>query len=181
MYTNPDVLRGGLEAIAASGPVKIQGEYATMNFRQEGRSDKDIKASYIGISYMLTGEKYASSYKGGVMDRMTPNKNYTGLDSAGYGAWEIGARYSKFNAGDFTNSATTSDVSSTASTNKADSYTVGIKWIPEPNTRFLLDYVYTDFNKPILGSTGSTSNAALALTSAYDTEKAINMRAQFDF
>lgn len=182
MYTNPEVNRGGLEGIAAFGPVKVQGEFATMEFKQEGFADKGIQAGYVGISYMLTGEKYASSYKGGLMDRMTPNKNYTGLDSAGYGAWEIGTRYSKFNAGDFTsaNSNSTSDINSTASTNKADSYTVGIKWIPEPNTRFLLDYVYTDFNNPILGSTGTTAGA-LALRSAYDTEKAINMRAQFDF
>ena len=164
------------------GPVKVQGEYATMKFQQEGFTDKDIQAGYVGISYMLTGEKYASSYKGGVMDRMTPNKNFTGLDSAGYGAWEIGGRYSKFNAGDFTSAAsnTTADINSTASTNKADSYTVGIKWIPEPNTRFLLDYVYTDFNNPIFGTT-STTAGPLSLRSAYDSEKAINMRAQFDF
>ena len=182
MYTNPDIKRGGLEAIAAMGSVKVQSEYAMMEYQQTGFTDKEIRAGYVGISYMLTGEKYASSYKNGLMDRMSPTNNYTGLNSTGLGAWEIGARYSKFDASDFTTStsSTTSDIQSTASTQKADSYTVGIKWIPEPNTRFLLDYVFTDFNNPIFGTT-STTAGALSLSSAYSSEKALNMRAQFDF
>jgi phosphate-selective porin OprO/OprP len=181
MYSNPEIKRGGLEGIAAMGPVKVQGEYAMMNFQQQGYKDKEITAGYIGISYMLTGEQYASSYKNGLMDRMSPKNNYTGLDSTGLGAWEIGARYSKFDASDFTSGTTTSfDINSSASTNKADSYTVGIKWIPEPNTRFLLDYIYTDFNSSIFGST-STTATAVSLNRAFSSEQAINMRAQFDF
>jgi phosphate-selective porin OprO and OprP len=181
MYSNPEIKRGGLEGIAAMGPVKVQGEYAMMNFQQQGYNDKEITAGYIGISYMLTGEQYASSYKNGLMDRMSPKNNYTGLDSTGLGAWEIGARYSKFDASDFTSGTTTSfDINSSASTNKADSYTVGIKWIPEPNTRFLLDYIYTDFNSSIFGST-STTATAVSLNRAFSSEQAINMRAQFDF
>ncbi len=177
MYSNPEIKRGGLEGIAAMGPVKIQGEYAMMNFQQQGYNDKEVSAGYIGISYMLTGEQYASAYKNGLMDRMSPKNNYTGLDSTGLGAWEIGARYSKFDATDFVSGT---DYIATASTPKADSYTVGIKWIPEPNTRFLLDYIYTDFNSSIYGST-SGSSSALALNRAFSSEQAINMRAQFDF
>ncbi len=182
LFTNPEIKRGGLEAIAAMGPVEVQGEYAMMNFQQQGLNDKEITAGYIGISYMLTGEQYASSYKNGLMDRMSPKNNYTGLGSTGIGAWEIGARYSKFDATDFTSGASTSlyDIDSRASTNKADSYTVGIKWIPEPNTRFLLDYIYTDFNSSIYGTT-STTAGALSLNRAFSSEQAINMRAQFDF
>ena len=111
------------------------------------------------------------------MDRMSPTNNYNGLGSTGYGAWEIGARFSKFDADDFVSGT---DISATGSTSKVDSYTVGIKWIPEPNTRFLLDYVYTDFGREIMGTTGS-SGTALVLNRAYSDENAINMRAQFDF
>jgi phosphate-selective porin OprO/OprP len=183
MYSNPEIKRGGLEGIAAMGPVKIQGEYAVMNFQQSGFAEKEIKASYIGISYMLTGEQYASSYKNGLMDRMSPKNNYTGLDSTGMGAWEIGARYSKFDADDFSIGAASTDLITGASAKNVDSYTVGVKWIPEPNTRFLLDYVYTDFNAAITGSTnGSTvATTALSFNRPYTSESAINMRAQFDF
>jgi phosphate-selective porin OprO/OprP len=185
MYTNPEIKRGGLEGIGAFGPIKVQGEYAMMNFQQQGGwNDKEITAGYIGVSYMLTGENYASAYKNGLMDRMSPKNNYTGLGSSGWGAWEIGARYSKFDASDFTIGAdAAADLVSGASTQKVDSYTVGIKWIPEPNTRFLVDYIYTDFNAAITGTTtGSTpSNAGLTFNRAYTSESSINMRAQFDF
>ena len=180
-YTNPDIVRGGLEAIIAKGPVKFQSEYAMMSFQQSNAAidDRNISAGYIGLSYMLTGEQYASSYKNGVMDRMSPKNNYTGLNSSGLGAWEVGARFSWFDAKDFNSSA---DISSTASTNKADSYTVGIKWIPEPNTRFLLDYIYSDFNKAIFGNTTTgTAYSSSNYNQAFNSEKAINFRAQFDF
>jgi phosphate-selective porin OprO/OprP len=65
------------------------------------------------------------------------------------------------------------------SSNDVHSYTAGIKWITDPNTRFMLDYVYTDFNKAI---TGSLENAATTTAvTPYSNEKAVNFRAQFDF
>jgi phosphate-selective porin OprO/OprP len=178
-FTNPEIKRGGVEGIAAMGPVKIQGEYAMLNMQQSGTiafNDREITSGYIGVSYMLTGEHYASAYKNGLMDRMSPKNNYIGLNSSGIGAWEIGARYSKFDGSDWSNA-----ISSTASTDKADSYTVGIKWIPEPNTRFLLDYIYTDFNKSIYGSTSSTAYTSSNYNQAFSSEKSLNFRAQFDF
>ena len=177
LMTNPEITRGGVEAIAAYGPVKFQSEYAEMNMEQEGFSDQKISAWYAGVNWMLTGESYAGSYKNGVMDRMSPKQDFTGLDSAGLGAWEIGARYSKFDAKDFVSGAGMFDGSS--SSNDVHSYTVGIKWITDPNTRFLLDYIYTDFNGYIKGSTGSSMTAAAV--NAFDNEKALNFRAQFDF
>jgi phosphate-selective porin OprO/OprP len=107
------------------------------------------------------------------MDRMSPKNNYTGLGSNGWGAWEIGARYSKFNA---------QDVAVTAGqfVNQAHSYSVGLKWIVDPNTRFLMDYIYTDYqdkfiNYNVLGV------ATAAGSGGTDNEKSVNMRAQFDF
>ena len=177
LYSNPDVVRYGLEGIAAYGPVKLQSEYAEMKFEQAGKVDKAIKASYVNLSWMLTGESYSDSYKNGVMDRMRPKNDYTGFGSAGWGAIELGLRYSKFDAKDFVSGT---DFAATASSNDVDSWTAGAKWIVNPNTRFLLDYVYTDFNKNIFGSTSGAS-AALALNAPMDNEKAINFRAQFDF
>ena len=165
--TNPDITRYGLEAIVSKGPVKFQGEYANMSFETStaGEVERDIKASYAGVAWMITGETYASAYKNGIFDRMRPNKDFTGIDGSGWGAWEIGARYSKYDAKDFAVTAT--------STNDVDSYSAGIKWIADPNTRFLADYIYTDFNKDITAAGTFPINAS--------NEKAINLRAQFDF
>ena len=178
LYTNPDITRYGLEGIGAFGPVKLQAEYANMEISQSTKADRSLDAYYVNLSWMLTGETYASSYKNGVMDRMLPKNDYTGLDSAGYGAWELGARYSNFDASDF---AVADQFGTTAgnSTNKAHSYSAGIKWIVDPNTRFLMDYIYTDFGANITGTAGST--IAASAVSFHGNEKAINMRAQFDF
>ena len=164
--SNPDITRYGLEGIVALGAVKLQAEYNNNTYEVRDIADKEIDAYYVNLSWMITGEKYANAYKKGLMDRMSPLNDYTGLGSSGWGAWELGLRYSDFDASDFT--------ADTGYTNKAKSYTAGLKWITDPNTRFMLDYVYTDFNTPIYHISGSSAYA-------FDNEKALNFRAQFDF
>ena len=176
--SNPDIVRYGLEGIASFGPVKFQTEYANMRIEHvtqaTGQKNKpDIDALYVGASWMITGEKYAESYKNGVMDRMSPKNDYTGLGSSGMGAWELGARYSKLNAQDIA-------VTPGQFVNQANSYSLGLKWIVDPNTRFMLNYIYTDYldkaiNFNVLGV------ATRAGEGGADNEKAINARAQFDF
>ena len=181
MFSTPDITRYGLEGIGAWGPVKLQAEYAQMDI-SEGSSatpnhgDANINASYVNLSYMLTGEKYADAYKNGIMDRMSPKNDFTGLDSSGKGAWELGLRYSRFDAHNFISGT---DYTANGSTPAVDSYTAGIKWITDPNTRFMLNYVYTDFNKSITGTDATSAAAVAGPTMRY--EKAINLRAQFDF
>ena len=178
-----DIERAGLEGIVAYGPAKLQGEYTNMSFNNTGYSgsnNKDINAYYLNASYMITGETYASAYKGGIMDRMNPKADFLGLGKPGWGAWEIGVRYSKFDAKDF-NDADSTMFTSGANSNDVKSYSAGIKWITDPNTRFMLDYVYTDFNKNIYGTVVDAVAAANTGTLTYGNEKAVNFRAQFDF
>jgi phosphate-selective porin OprO/OprP len=176
MFTTPDITRYGLEGIGSYGPVKLQAEYAKMDLSEgTGHADADVKAYYVNLSWLVTGETYASAYKNGLMDRLTPKNNFTGLDSSGLGAIELGLRYSKFDASGFISGT---DYAATGSSDNVDSYTAGIKWITDPNTRFMLNYVYTDFNKYIVGN---SAGAVVAGTSAFNNEKAINFRAQFDF
>ena len=168
---NPDITRYGLEAIGSYGPVKLQAEYANMEIEHVTqasgvKNNPEFDAYYAGVSWMITGEKYADSYKNGVMDRMSPKNDFTGLDSSGWGAWELGVRYSNIDAQDIA-------VTAGQFTNKADSYSVGIKWIVDPNTRFLMNYIDTDYKNNI--------NLNMAGVRAHDQEKAINFRAQFDF
>jgi phosphate-selective porin OprO/OprP len=88
-----------------------------------------------------------------------PNKPF---GSGGWGAWEVAVRYSEFDASDFT--------ASTNFTNKADAFTVGLKWIPVTNVRFYLNYVDTQFDTPI------TVNGE-----QYDDEQAVTLRAAIYF
>lgn len=167
--------RQGLEAAFAYGPVKLQGEWAKASF--EGTSatgntkfDQDIKAYYAEALWLITGESYADAYKGGKFDRIKPKSNFN-PKGQGWGAWEAGIRFSKFDASDFkTTNVAGTGVLTAGLTNEADAWTVGLKWLPNPNTRFLLNYIDTDFETPV------TINGVTE-----DREKALLMRAQFDF
>jgi phosphate-selective porin OprO/OprP len=165
--------RQGVEAAFSYGPVKVQGEWAKANYEGEtgGVSyDNDIKAWYAEALWLITGESYADSYKGGKFDRIKPKNNFA-KGGAGWGAWEVGVRFSDFDASDFTSAnAAGTGVLDTGKTSEADAWTLGLKWLPNANTRFLLNYVKTDYDTPV--TIGNETQ---------DDEKALTFRAQFDF
>jgi len=170
-FVNPNVTRYGLEGIVAYNNYRLASEFNNASYGDaEGTtysSSKDVSAWYVNASWMITGEKYSGAHKNGLADRMTPLANYTGFGSSGWGAWELALRYSDLDAKDF--------VATTGYSNSMHSYTAGLKWIVDPNTRFLLNYIYTDFENPITGGLTLISNSATR------NEKAVNFRAQFDF
>jgi len=178
-----DIERTGLEGAVTYGPVKLQTEWLQAKFEGDGvtpvvasgsAGDKDIKSWYVAANWMITGESYADVYKNGLFgNRLKPKASFDPrAGKHGWGAWEIGARYSKFDATDFV-AADTADVHNAAGQNGefngAKSWTLGLKWIPSPNTRFLLNYIKTDMD------------CVAGFTCTNDEEKAMNLRAQFDF
>ena len=172
--TNSDRTRYGLEGALAIGPVKLQSEWLRANYQGHvaaGNYDNDIDIWYAEALWLITGEKYADSYKtGGKFDRIKPLNDFNPAGK-GMGAWEVGVRYTKFDASDFAATGTSKlKLSGTTSTAEADAWTLGLKWIPMPNTRFLANYVRTDFDTPITCSSKKC-----------DKEDAFTVRAQFDF
>jgi len=85
----------------------------------------------------------------------------------GWGALELGLRYSTFDGSDFSNSNPLhtgrigATLPVTTSTTGAKAITAQLKWIPNIFTRFWLDWVHTDFDSPIVvnGVTESQENA----------------------
>jgi len=168
--------RYNIEGVAAYGPVKVQAEYGNANFEGKNAAgasyDKEIDAYYAEALWLVTGEKYSDSYKGGKFDRITPKQDFN-PDFSSLGAIELGIRYSEFDASDIKASGVAGSplLNAATLTNKADAYTIGLKWIPDANARFLVNYVHTDFDTPLLASTGKTISK----------EKALMFRAQYDF
>lgn len=163
-----DRTRWGAETALAYGPFKFQSEYINSNF--EGKKgavnfDNDIKAWYADLNWLVTGETYAEAYKSGVFGRIKPKNNFDSKD--GWGAFELGLRYSKFDASDF-KPLLTPPVGSF--TSEADAWTAGAKWIFNPNARLMLNYVRTHFDNDIIVNGKSD-----------DSEKAVVVRAQYDF
>jgi phosphate-selective porin OprO/OprP len=102
-----------------------------------------------------------------VFGRIKPKHNFDSKN--GWGAFELGVRYSKFDASDF-QQILAAPTATTSFTSEADAWTAGAKWIFNPNARVLLNYVRTDFDTDIL------VNSKLD-----DTEEAVVLRAQYDF
>lgn len=168
-----DRSRGGVETIVAYGPVKLQGEYIKAEFEGDG-FERDMSAWYASAMWNVTGEKFAGMYRNGVMGRLRPNSNFkAGTD--GWGALQIGVRYTNFDASDFTitNPAGTGVLGATV-TNEADSWTLGANWILNPNVRIVTNLIRTNYDTPV---TVTTNGVAKQL----DKEDALTMRAQFDF
>ena len=164
----------GAELALASGPLKFQAEYAQASFDTNLGSEQDINTYYAEVGWLITGEDYSNSFKskgmGGKFDRIKPNSNFDPETGKGIGAWEVMAGVSRFDAKDITSSSTGLRIAS-SDTSEADSWRLGLKFIPDPNSRIMISYINTDFDTAI--STGNNSNI--------DDEKAVNIRFQYDF
>jgi len=96
---------GGLEAILARGPFKIQGEFSKAAYfaSQNGKASEgaetlraDVDTAYVEALWLVTGEKYADSYKKGAFGAIKPKNEFNFDTGSGWGAWEIGARLDFF-------------------------------------------------------------------------------------
>lgn len=163
--------RLGLEGAIALGPVKLQSEWMQHSYNSISQvkttavsnRSADLDGYYVSASWLVTGEKYADSYKGGKFDRINPLRDFNPDDiSKGYGAWEIGARYSEIDASEILNLVS----GNSAMYSKAKAYTVGLKWIPTPYVRVLMNYVDTEGEQ--VGGTKLD-------------QKAVTLRTQMDF
>jgi phosphate-selective porin OprO/OprP len=176
-----DRTRIGLEAAIAQGPFKLQGQYLRSNydFTTTVRGyDVDINTMYVQALWTITGESHASRYKAGAFSGIKPTKNFD-PDTFSGGAWEVGARYSRFDAKDFNTAGLghTTDTNITLGTgfSKANAYTAGIKFVANPNFRVMLDYVHTSWE-------GAFNNTTVSVNGRTETqENALLMRTQVMF
>jgi phosphate-selective porin OprO/OprP len=91
----------------------------------------------VTATYVLTGED--TSYKGVVK----PKNSYT-IGGAGWGAFELAARYGEL---DVDNDLFSEGfASASASASKATSYGVGVNWYLSANAKVVLDYDHTKFD-----------------------------------
>ena len=149
----------GLEYALARGPLKFQGEWVRANYDARNpvavlnttseTVKGDVDTYYVQAVWNVTGEKWSEMYRAGIFRGVTPNNNFK-LGS-GWGAWQVGVRYSKFDASDIQVTGARSRVQSgTGSTTAAmnsdvDSYGIGVNWILNPMSRFMVEWTRTDF------------------------------------
>jgi len=164
-----DRTRLGLEGAVGYGPFKLQGQWVR-NSLDNGTVDEDLEAYYVQALWTITGESQVSRYKGGAFSSLKPKNNFDPKTMSG-GAWEVGVRYSNFDATDFSKS-----LAANHGYLEADALTLGVKFVPNPHVRFMLDYVKTDFE-----GDGPTYGGLSVNGKTVDDEKAILFRTQFAF
>lgn len=164
--------RFGLEGAVAYGPVKLQSEWTQVghDFDTTGTAatdgSLDIDTWYAQAVWNITGEPWADMYKGGAWGGLKP-KNDFDPDGSGWGAWQVGVRYSKFEADEgFRDTGAVGFL-------EADAWTLGLNFYPNSNTRIMLNYVTTDFEEE--------DSAVNVNGRPVDDERAIISRVQWMF
>ncbi|MGB2832647.1 MAG: porin [Methylotenera sp.] len=193
-FSGIDRSRVGLEGIVAYGPFKVQSEWMQQNNEfstqtavggAKRKYDLDTENWYAEALWTITGENYADAYKGGAFGGLKPKNDFDPTNFKG-GLWEVGVRYSEFDASDYNaagigqgvvGAADTKITTAAAGFAKAEAWTLGLKFLPTANMRFMLNYVATDFNDVIGGATGGV----IINQKRVDDEKAVIMRAQWMF
>jgi phosphate-selective porin OprO/OprP len=191
-----------LEGIFAKGPFKIQAEYGQGKFEGKNEvagdaAEADVKSGYISAGYILTGEHYSKSYKGGKMKGIKIKNPFNFEDGTGTGAWEIMARYEYLGIDDIKLSAGGAGDESrlrgafdcggaTRDTYKIGSgyntgcdldvnqYTLGLKWIANQNVLAKVSLTHSDFGQNVLPPD-------VAGNEQFDSETLLQTRIQWMF
>jgi phosphate-selective porin OprO/OprP len=192
-------LRVSPQAYYYNGPWGVIGEYAWLKQDVAINSGSSTATSIvsgthktlnhdawnIGATYILTGEDH--SFKG-----IKPKNNFD-FDKGTWGAWEAGVRYSELNIDDDTfkapdgsgyaatgSAASTAFANRTASAKSAQTWTAGINWYLDQNTKFQLNYLNTSFDGGAIIGGGSTTTSAANVKDRAD-ERAIIGRIQISY
>jgi phosphate-selective porin OprO/OprP len=131
--------RLGPQAYYTWGPLTAIGEWTqskTHLASPTATGVADVRAWQVGFAYVLTGE--AASYRG-----VVPSTSFR-PDLSGLGAFEVAARYHRWEVGDdvFTDGFANPDVSAS----EASAFTVGVNWYVNPVLKVAVDYERTEFD-----------------------------------
>jgi len=173
-----------VEGALAIKNFKVQGDYVQVDYggsviASGAKFDRTLKAYYATLGWVLSGEYYSDWYREGTFVRPRPANNFTWGKGGGWGLWELNFRYSYFDGTDFNTGnpqftgrpgTSTSFPNITQGTNKAQAYSLGLKWQPNLYTRFMINLIRTEFDTPVTVNGQQTSY-----------ENAITLRVQGDF
>ena len=130
----------GIEVVVTEGPFSLQAEWQmasadtveTEDFQHRG--DVDFSGYYVYASYFLTGEHRPYVRSTGTLGKVKPISNFRS-EGHGWGAWEVGVRYSAINLND-----------GPIEGGKLNDWTLGLNWHLNPNMRLLWNYVRADLD-----------------------------------
>lgn len=114
------------------GPFSLQGEYFWLKTDAPAVNDPKFDGWYAYASWFITGESRKYDQKGGTFDRVKPKNNFV-IGQPGWGAWELGLRYSDLNLTD-----------KLIEGGEEQDFTAGLNWYINPSVRFMFNYIKAD-------------------------------------
>lgn len=172
-----------IELAIARGAYKLQGEYAVAHYDATnpvgGQALRgEVRAWYVQALWNLTNESWAEAYKSG---RFGPLKVRDPFRPGGaWGAWQLGVRYSGYDAADLRASGSGSRVQSgglaTTDNRRVDSYGIGLNWLPNSMTRIMLEWTRTGF-----GSETVPLDVGAVAGQGIRREDIVSVRSEFKF
>ncbi len=147
--------RSGAELWLATGPLRLQAEYATLRLEglSTGRGFKgnlDGEALSFDVLFMLTGETYP------VSKRVVPRRNFDPLNG-GWGAWQLGFRYEYVDV-----ERAFVRRGAPRGTDRIDAYTIGLNGYLNPYVKLQVNYVHNQF-KDRIGVPGAQRTEDVAI------------------
>jgi phosphate-selective porin OprO/OprP len=139
----------GLEAMYATGPFKLQGEYMkakvdryATGFSAQPGGSYDADGFYVQGIWNLTGEKFG--YKSGVPTTPLPADPASGM-------WQVALRYDRIDLDDGSLSPgatpTAAPIVNGVLGGEQSSITAGVNWYWRSNFKFMLNYVKVDSSR----------------------------------
>lgn len=128
-----------VEALLNVGAFQVVSEYQTNWSQRDEESDLFFHGGYVQVSYFLTGEFQPYSRTEGTIERVKPFENFflvsrcNGGHAAGWGAWQIAARYSHLDLSD-----------DNILGGVGNNFTAGLNWFWTAYSKVQVNYIYGD-------------------------------------
>jgi phosphate-selective porin OprO and OprP len=162
------------ELAAGYGPLFFQAEYVRVNVdRLLGLPSVHFNGWYAEGSWTITGESRKYNPAAGAYVGIVPNNPFS-LSMGGWGAWEIGARYSHVDLNDLFTPGIPTTVTNGVAGGVQNVVTVGLNWYLNRNMRFMVNYLHGTVDK----FSGAAGTAGTDIGAHFD---ALAMRTQVAF
>jgi phosphate-selective porin OprO/OprP len=167
------LLRYGLEFAWSYGSFAVMSEYVLNKYNDvvtsNNQFDFDLEDYYVALLWMITGEEI--QFREGVLQPIKPNRSFW---ESGWGAFGVALRYDNFQADDIIYDTL---VEPGVSVRKAESFTGALNWYLNPYARFILNFIRTNFDQPLLIERDSQTGKSVFS----DHENVFTARFQFLF
>lgn len=135
----------------------LQGEHFWYDVSRRASAnlpDPDFTGYYLQGTWMITGESRRYNATTGSFQNPRPRVPFS--SQGGFGAWELGVRYSRMNLNFEEGLEGTAAVPGSVRGGDQQVWTFGVNWFPNPNFKVMVNYLLIDVNRLNPAGPGNT-------------------------